>query len=550
MKNALKWIISIFLLLGIAAGAYFWATGQIASNFNYRSQIKDNPPQPGKTLGTPSTERLVIVLIDALRYDTSHKTDVMPTLAQLRAEGASALMHSKPPSFSEPGYSTILTGAWPEINDGPVFNLDYEDIPTFTQDNIFSSAHRNGWKTAVSGYYWFEKLIPQSDVDFSFYTPGEDNAADIEVMKAAMPWLQNKDAQVVLIHLDQVDYAGHHEGGPQSPNWDAAAKRTDDMLAEVVSTLDFTKDTLAVFSDHGQIDAGGHGGQDPDCLLEPFVIVGAGVNPGKYPDIQMVDIAPTLSALLGINLPASTQGATQTEMLDLPQDVITALPATTGDQQLGLLMAYSTSFDKETTALKLLKSNSVSDTQEVINTLRSQKLFADRVKRAIPTALLLAVAVTLLLRQRKNKSISWVLGGILFVVLFNLRYLLVDRKVYSLSSIISEMDLILYVASTTAVAIILVWLVINFYNKTFAGSPNENGLKTLWLGFTMLLIAGLPVIASYFLNGPVVNWTLPDYLTSFLALIGLIQVLVISALTPLLAGLTSGINVINRKIKK
>lgn len=550
MKNALKWIVSILLLLGIAAGAYFWATGQIASNFNFRSQIKDNPPQPGKTLGTPSTERLVIVLIDALRYDTSLKTDVMPTLAQLRLQGASTLMHSKPPSFSEPGYSTILTGAWPELNDGPVFNLDYEDIPTFTQDNLFSSAHRYGWKTAVSGYYWFEKLIPQSDVDFSFYTPGEDNAADIDVMKAAMPWLQNNDAQVVLIHIDQVDYAGHHEGGPQSSNWDAAAKRADDMLADVVSTLDFSKDTLVVFSDHGQIDAGGHGGQDPECLLEPFVIIGAGVNPGKYPDIQMVDIAPTLSALLGINLPASTQGAVQTDMLALPQDVITALPAATGDQQLGLLMAYSTSLEKETTALKMLKSNSVSDTHEVINTLRSQRLFADRVKRAIPTAILLAVAVTLLLRQQKNKSISWVLGGILFVMLFNLRYLLIDRKVYSLSSIISEMDLILYVATTTAVAMVLVWMIVNFYNKTFAGSPNENGLKTLWLGFTVLLIAGLPVITSYFLNGPVVNWTLPDYLTSFLALIGLIQILVISALTPLLAGLTAGINALNRKIKK
>lgn len=549
MKNALKWIVSILLLLGISAGSYFWATGQIASNFNYRSQIKDNPPQPGKPLGIPSTERVVIVLIDALRYDTSIKADLMPTLDKLRSQGASALMQSQPPSFSEPGYSTLLTGAWPEINDGPAFNLDYEDIPTFTQDNLFSSAHRNGWKTAISGYFWFEKLVPQSDVDLSFYTPGEDEKADIEVMKAAMPWLKNNQAQLVLIHIDQVDYAGHHEGGPQSTNWDAAAKRADDMLAEVVSSLDLSKDTLVVLSDHGQINGGGHGGQDADCLLEPFVIAGAGVTPGQYPDIQMVDVAPTLSALLGINLPASTQGAVQTSMLNLPQDVLISLPDATAQQQLGLLMAYSEALGKETTALKLLKSNSVSDTQEVVHNLRSQKLFGDRVIRAIPTALLLAVAVTLLIRQRKNKSFSWVLGGILFVALFNLRYLLIDHKVYSLSSIISEMDLILYVATTTAVALVLVWLLVSFYNKTFSISPNENGLKNLWLGFTVLLFAGLPVIASYFLNGPVVSWTLPDYLTSFLQLIGLIQVLVIGILTPILAGLTAGINAINRIVK-
>jgi len=550
MKNTLKWIISILLLIGIAAGSYFWATGLIASNFNYRSQIKDNPPQPGAALGTASTHRLVIVLIDALRYDTSLKSDVMPTLAQLRTQGASALMHSQPPSFSEPGYSTLLTGAWPEINDGPAFNLDYEDIPTFTQDNLFSSAHRNGWKTAVSGYYWFEKLIPQTDVDLSFYTPGEDEAADIEVMKAAMPWLQKDEAQLILIHIDQVDYAGHHQGGPQSSNWDAAATRADDMLAEVVSSLDLSKDTLVVLSDHGQINAGGHGGQDPDCLLEPFVIAGAGVTPGQYPDIQMVDVAPTLSTLLGINLPASTQGSVQTGMLALPQDVLSALPSATGKQQLGLLTAYASALGKETSALKMLRSNTVSDTQAVIHDLRAQKLFGDRAVRAIPVGILLAVAFTLLMRQRKNKSLSWVLGGILFVALFNLRYLLIDHKVYSLSSIISQMDLILYVATSTAVALVLVWLMVNFYGKTFTGSPNENGLKTLWLGFTVILVAGLPVIASYFLNGAVVTWTLPDYLTSFLALIGLIQVLVLSALTPILAGLTAGINAINRKAKK
>ena len=547
MKNALKWIIGIVLLLGIAAGAYFWATGMIDSNFNYRSRIKDNPPVSGENLGTPSTGRLVFVLIDALRYDTSLKPEVMPTLNQLREQGASALMHSRPPSFSEPGYTTLLTGAWPEINDGPVFNLDYEDIPTFTQDNLFSSAHAAGWKTAISGYYWFEKLVPQDAVDLSFYTPGEDAAADVEVFEAAMPWLQNNEAQLVLIHLDQVDYAGHHEGGAVSPNWDAAANRTDDMLAEIAATLDLSKDTLVVLSDHGQIDAGGHGGQDPVVLLEPFVIVGAGVKPGQYADIQMVDVAPTLAALLGINLPASTQGRVQTDMLNLPQDVLSALPEAVKSQQQALLSAYANALHNEVASYEMPESSEVSDYQTVFHSLRSKKLFADRFKRAFPTAILLAVAVTLLIRQRKNGSLSWVVGGLIFVALFNLRYLLIDGKVYSLSSIISQTDLIVYTAVTTAVALILAWLMVNFYNKTFRGSACQNGLKTLWFGFTVIFVAGLPVLISYLFNGAIVKWTLPDYLTSFLALIGLIQILIISGLTPILAGVTALINKLGKK---
>ena len=539
MKNIFKWIIGIVLLLGMTAGSYFWATGMIASNFDYRSQIKDNPPAPGVAFGEPSTERMVIVLIDALRYDTSLKTDVMPTLNQLREQGASALMHSQPPSFSEPGYSTLLTGAWPEINDGPVFNLEYGEIPTFTQDNLFSAAHRKGIKTAISGYYWFEELVPQDAVDLKFYTPGEDNAADIDVMNAAIPWLIDNQAQFVLIHLDQVDYAGHHEGGAQSSNWDAAANRTDTMLAEIVATLDFTKDTLVVLSDHGQIDAGGHGGQDPIVLLEPFVIIGAGVKPGNYPDIQMVDVAPTLAALLGLNLPASTQGTVQTDMLVLPEEVVANLPSATTAQQLGLLNAYTTSMNQNSVTEESLTTNSVAEVQSIMRTLRANRLLGERLLRAIPSALLLAVAIILLIRQRKNGSLSWVIGGLIFILLFNIRYALLDKKVYSLSSIISQTDLIVYIASTTAVALVIAWLIINLYNKTFSGKPGENGLKTLWLGFTTLLIAGLPVIASYFLNGPVVSWTLPDYLTSFLALIALIQILVIGALTPILAGFTA-----------
>jgi len=549
MKHALKWIISVLLLVGMAVGAYFWATALIDSNFDYRSLLKESPPKPGEKLGDPSTQRLVFVLVDALRYDTSLESDVMPTLSHLREIGASALMHSQPPSFSEPGWSTLLIGAWPEINDGPVFNLEYEDIPPFTQDNLFSSARRIGWKTAISGYYWFEKLVPQSEVDFSFYTPGEDNAADEEVMAAALPWLEDKDAQLVLIHLDQVDYAGHHEGGPQSANWDAAAKRADAMLSQIVSTLDLSKDTIVVLSDHGQIDAGGHGGQDPVALLEPFVIAGAGVKPGQYADIQMVDVAPTLAALMGSSLPASTQGEVRTGMLTLSQSVLDRLPDAVRSQQSALLEDYASKFGKGSTALKLLKSTQVSDYQAVMHTLRTEKLFSDRLKRAFPVALLLAVAVTLLIRQRQKGSFAWLLGGVGFLLLFNLRYAVIDRRVYSLSSIISQDELILYVGTTAAVSLIIIWLLVNLIRKTFSGSASENGLKTVSLGFTVVFLAGLPVLASYLLNGPLVTWTLPDYLTSFLGFLGLIQILVVSLLTPILAAITALITKLNRKVE-
>src|SRR5574341_1336694 len=84
-----RWIIlGIIGCLLIAAGSYFWANGMMNSLYAFRSPLHDNPPAPGQPVGKPLTRRVVFVLIDALRDDTSHKMDVMPFLNQLRQRGA------------------------------------------------------------------------------------------------------------------------------------------------------------------------------------------------------------------------------------------------------------------------------------------------------------------------------------------------------------------------------------------------------------------------------------------------------------------------------
>ena len=255
-KPSLLIALTILALLLIAGVAYIWATGAIDSLYAFRSPLANNPPAPGPSSGNALTRRVVFVLIDGLRKDTADNASVMPFLAELRAKGASATVHSGVPSFSAPSYTVLFTGAWPDVSDGPSVNLDYDQYWTWTQDNLFSAVHRAGGRTAVSGYNWFEKLIPQDAVADHYYTPGEDAAADRQVVDAALPWLKSAEDQFTLIHLDQVDYAGHHEGGAASPNWAAAAKRSDDLLREIVGSLDLSKDTVLVTSDHGHLDRG------------------------------------------------------------------------------------------------------------------------------------------------------------------------------------------------------------------------------------------------------------------------------------------------------
>ena len=523
----------------LAAGAAFWALSLMNSAQAYRSPLSNNPPAAGQALGSPITRRVVIVLIDALRYDTSTNSAVMPFLNELRAQGASAVMHSQPPSFSAPGWTTILTGAWPDINDSQLFNPPDEfSARAFTQDNIFIAANRFGLKTAASGYEWFKGMLSSSAVTAGFYTTGEDNAADNEVVAAALPWLTG-DYQLVLIHIDQVDTAGHLEGGPISPNWNAAATRADSLVQDIVAKLDLTQDTVLVISDHGQINRGGHGGPEPVTLVEPFVLVGAGVIPGNYGDVKMVDVAPTLAALLGTNIPASSEGHVLTTMLNLPSGQNAVIQDALKAQQSQLFTAYTKTISSTASAGSV---DIVSATQDAMNQARNGRLAGARVWRNV-LAVFLAILPGYLLLLRKDKKVLWLIAGtVLYFLLFNFRYAVISKLNYSLASFNEGATfLIIYNATTAALAVVLAWLVPMFGLRAFKVGPRKAAETTLgFLWFTIYILA-LPVLLSFAINGFTITWTLPEWYTLFFGLLSLIQWLVVAALGLLLVGVAAGI---------
>ncbi len=530
-------IAGLVFCLVLAVAAYFLATAMLDSVYGYRSPLKDTPPRPGSVLGQPATRRVVFVLIDGLRYDTALRTEIMPNLDKLRQQGASATMHSRPPSYSQTGYTVLLTGAWPDLSDGPAINLDYAEIPTWTQDDLFSAAHRAGLSTAVSGYYWFEKLIPQESVSVHFYTPGDDKQADQEVMNAAIPWL-GEDYQLVLIHIDQVDYAGHHEGGPRSPNWNAAAERADVLLGEIVSKLDLTQDTLLVTSDHGHIDVGGHGGIEPVVLTEPFVLAGKGIKPGNYADVQMVDVAPTLAALLGTNIPASAQGQPLLEMLNLPSTISSALPGAAAAQQTALLQTYTQAISRPISNAEIPQNASVTAYQDLLQKTVNDRLYLERGSRWAAVGFLLLLVVGVITRI-KPRVLAWTFGGAaLAIAVFHLRYAVLDGHPYSLSWVTGKMDMIVYIAITAGLSLVAGWLVAMLGLGALRSSPKDGMIAALGYLMALFLLLALPFGVSFAINGLTVTWTLPDFLSFFIAFLAIFQALVSAGVGLILVGLT------------
>lgn len=549
MKNNLKLIARLIVIIALGVGAIFLALELMDNLYSYRSPLAEKPPVPGRSFGEPFGEQVVFVLIDALRYDTSLKPEVMPTLNQLRNQGASARMHSQTPSYSSPGYGVLLTGAWPYLSDAPAFNLDYENIYPFTQDNVFSSAKRHGLRTAASGYYWFEQLIPKDALDIGYFTSEEDHQADRAVVDAAIPWLESREYDLILIHLDQVDYAGHHEGGPQGEGWEQAASRVDALLAEIVSEMDLSEDVLVICSDHGQIDQGGHGGHDAITLEEPFIMVGKGIKSGVYEDILMVDVAPTLAALIGINLPASTQGRVLTDMMFMPSNTITNLKSETARQQSQLVAAYANAIGQSlpAEATNASANITVQQYQQALEGVQQSRLNRERMLR-IAIAVVLLLAVLVFIWKKKPKGLmNLLLAALLYTAIYHFSYVTFGPKVYSYSSVVSPTQLVVINGIFAFIALIIAWLLFTFQNWITL-DIKQNLSKAADIALFIILITSLPLIAHILWNGLFATWMLPDLMLHYLALISLIQIFFVSVGVLLLV-IVTGIILLDRRKK-
>jgi hypothetical protein len=529
-----RWmVLSVIALLSIAYGSFTWVNAIMDFLFAYRSPLAAAPPAPGAPLGQPQTSRVVLVIVDALREDTSRKPDVMPFLVQLRRQGAWAAMRSQPPSFSQPAWTTIATGAWPEINDAAPINVDTDKIWPWTQDHIFAAAKRAGFKTAVSGYDWWKEYIPPAQRDAGFFTPGEDDAADRDVVNAAMPWLTGGGYQLVLIHLDQVDYAGHHEGGPRDPRWNAAAARVDAQIKQIAGALDWSKDTLIVVSDHGQIDRGGHGGQDPVVLVEPFVMVGAGIKPGQYPDIQQVDLAPTMAVLLGTNIPESSEGKPLTQMLAVSADRQAQINAAWNTQQDVVASAYEK-------AIGAPRQAGATAQERIAAAQHGRQVGADLLRLVITLVVALAGAGILIWKRSRDVAMLF-FAAILYTLVYNLIFAVVTGNVYSLSTVPTSgaTGLTIEIAEFTLIAVILAWLAAMLVSGAFRRGPLHAAQATYGFAFITIYLLLLPALLGFAVNGAVTTWRLPDFLLAFLHFTNLMQAMLVAALSIVLSGVAA-----------
>jgi hypothetical protein len=190
----------------------------------------------------------------------------------------------------------------------------------------------------------------------------------------------------------------------------------------------------------------------------------------------------------------------------------------------------------------------VDATQEAMDVARESRLNNERLPRGI-IAILFVILIINLNAWHSKPNFSWFLLAVLtYLVVFNIKYILIDHKTYSLSSVTDATNLILGSAITTLIALVFAWLVMLLGTKAYQLRPQPAASTTMKFILTTLSILSIPIFIHFVINGATVTWTLPDFLTSFLGLLFLIQSLGVAAIGLVLVIFSALIGFISHKI--
>lgn len=553
-------ILSLILLPLLAAAGYFVMMRFQTSFEQYQSPIIEGT-LPEAQPSSPVVQQVVYVIVDGLRYDTSLG---MPFLNYLRKQGAYAVMHSTPPSYSQPSWTTLVTGARPDINGSPPLNAEYYDIQPIQVDHIFAALRRAGMTSAVAGFNWWEKMIPQDLLLAGFYVEGENDAADRAVVGKALEFLSQVRPNLLLIHLDQIDLAGHMYGG-ESPEYRYAAYAVDDMIRKIAGAVDLEETVLIVISDHGHIRRGGHGGHDAVVLEQPFVMVGKGVIPGDLGDIDQTDVVPTIAALLGAAPPSATQGHILMNALQMTVEQQTEKLVSMAHQRIALGDLYLASIGagelsevapgdaavaqssievQNYASAARLAGYAIDQVDSEMELATQKSLLSERGYRRVFAILAIILPLYLVYLKRSLRVLFLSFAAVVALLAFHAYFWWLGH-VYSLSTIPALdpflMDMLLGTGIGLGAGMLIVVARLWFEKER---NWVDITLSVYGFVFFMLYLIGIQLAVGYFYNGLMIKQHLPDFLSAFVQFIGMIQWTIVAAagiVLPLIALLLNGV---------
>ncbi len=488
---------------------------------------------------------VVLFVVDGLRVDASRQMD---SLNVLRADGVNLVALTEQPSLSLPGGAALGTGAPPYVH-GVTTNW-YEG--PIRIDSMFAAAKRAGVATAFVGWDGWTQLYGEHIDTKMIPAPGKAGPEhDIEVRDMALRHLQDgAPAGLTVVYFSSTDEAGHEFGGA-SEEYGATVKTVDGYIGQLLPLLDLGATTVIVTADHGHTDTGGHGGGEIVVTQVPLVLAGlAVVNPsagqsgsadGEWPLVKQIDIAPTIAALLGTEVPRHTLGLHLGSWLagDAMWQAQRMVLAAGARAKVSSLLTGLGSVDSEPPLVaearsKLEAEDAAGARQQAADFLREEEtersraqagvLAARRADRLVGAAAMALLPLLLMILMAKPPRL-W--GGLLATVLFFIGFAAVYRwwhgYTYSFSAFNSESQIQAFIKARVIEGAFLA-LIASLIGAIVArdldfGLRTSAGLGAVWTGVLIMYGLGMQVVWFYYQQGMTYPNYLPDMAAGFKALV-------------------------------
>lgn len=223
------------------------------------------------------------------------------------------------PAITLPCHVSMFCGVPPDRH-GVASNNWRPPVPPVP--SLIDVVHRAGLGTAA--FYGWEELRDlgrPGALDVAHYRrrtyPEQDSDGDIAA--AAASYLVKHNPAFAFVYLGDVDAAGHLFGW-MTPPYLSAAARADRAIGLVVRALRdsgrWADTACLVLADHGGHGLD-HGADIEEDLAIPWIASGRGIRRGHMiaAMVSLVDTAPTILHLLGLDLPAEWTGKVVNEAL-------------------------------------------------------------------------------------------------------------------------------------------------------------------------------------------------------------------------------------------
>lgn len=223
------------------------------------------------------------------------------------------------PTVTMPRVKSLVSGTIPSFVD-LIYNLA-RDVSKFDDDNFVKIAATRGKQVVFYGDdTWLalfdRSLFLRSKETFSFFA-SDYTIVDTNVTVEAIPETERNpiDWDLLILHYLGLDHIGHVFGTNEHPLFKTKLLEMDSVIQQLTSNLEPKghKVLTIVCGDHGMNEVGNHGGSsflesNTAMVFMPINKNFTGQHHGPQSKINQIDLAITVSVLMGLPIPRMSKG--------------------------------------------------------------------------------------------------------------------------------------------------------------------------------------------------------------------------------------------------